>query len=88
VLQIARLHDKTDAPFRFRLGDRVAWKYRDGTASREVQGTITDGTCIYDVNGGARLPPIYVVTWDDGEKVTAAEMSLTLVRPPISDCPR
>jgi len=58
VIQIARLHNMTNAPLRFRLGDRVVWKHRDDAASRDVQGTIMDGTCIYNVNGGPRLPPI------------------------------
>jgi len=87
TIRIAKLRDRPDAPFRFRLGDRVAWKHHDGTAGDDVRGTITDGTCLYTVNGGTRLPPVYVVTCDDGQKITAAEMSLMLVRLPISDRP-
>ena len=87
MIRVARLGDDPPAPFRFRVGDRVAWKHYDGTAHEDVRGTITDGTCIYARNGGSRLPPIYVVTCDDGRKVTAAEMTLRLVRLPIGDDP-
>jgi hypothetical protein len=88
TIHVARLRDEPEAPFRFRLGDRVTWKHYDGTADREVQGIITDGTCIYTVNGGSRLPPIYVVTCGNGQKITAAEMTLMLVRLLVSEVPR
>ena len=86
-MRVARLGDDPEAPFRFRVGDKVAWKRRDGMADEEVQGTIVDGTCIYTADGGSRQPPIYVVACRDGEKFTAAEMTLMLVRLPLSEGP-
>jgi hypothetical protein len=54
----------------------------------QFQGTITDGTCIYPVNSGFRQPPIYVATCDNGQKITATDMTLMLVPSPISEGPR
>lgn len=86
--RIARLGDDPEAPFRFRLGDRVAWKRDDGTADAEARGIIADGTCIYSVDGGPYQPPIYVVRWNNGQVFSAAEMTLMLVRPLVSEGPR
>jgi hypothetical protein len=80
VTRVGRLGTDPQAPFRFRRGDKVAWKRPDGTADTEVQGRITDGTCIFTVSGGVRQPPIYVVMCENGQKITAAETTLVLVR--------
>src|SRR5690349_20734663 len=89
AIRVARLCDNpAEGPFRFRLGDRVGWRHHDGAADEEVRGTITDGTCIYAVNGGFRQLPIYIVTCDNGQKITAAEMTLVLVRSVTSKGPR
>ena len=87
TIRVGRLGHDREAPFRFRRGDRVAWKRYDGTADREAQGIIMDGTCIYMVNGGSRQPPIYVVACENGEKFTAAEMTLMLVPLSIAEGP-
>jgi hypothetical protein len=81
--RVGRLCDDPEAPFRFRLGDRVAWKRHDGTPDREVQGTIADGTCIYAMDDSTYQPPIYVVKCDNGQEFSAAEMTLMLVPLPI-----
>lgn len=86
AIRVARLRKHpVHGPFRFRFGDRVAWKRYNDTADEEVRGTIIEGTCVYALDGGARQQPIYVVACDNGRKVTAAEMTLMLVRPPASD---
>jgi hypothetical protein len=87
AIRIGRLGDDPEAPFRFRTGDRVAWKCHDGTADEDVQGTITDGTCIYTAGGGPHQPPIYVVKRDDGQEFSAAEMTLMVVPSPVSKGP-
>jgi hypothetical protein len=65
--RIAKLGDPgaTDAPFRFRKGDRVAWKRWDGSPDIEFSGEIVDGICEY-VPGGGSYRDRYVVRTKDG----------------------
>jgi hypothetical protein len=88
TVRVGRLGHDAEAPFRFRLGDRVAWKRYDDGTDCDAHGIIVDGTCLYMPESGTRQPPIYVVACKNGEKFTAAEMTLVLVRFPISEAPR
>ena len=86
-IRIGRLGQDADAPFRFRLGDRVAWKRYDDITDSEAHGIIVDGTCLYAAETGARQLPFYVVARRNGEKFTAAEMTLVLVQWPTFEAP-
>lgn len=42
----------SDAPFRFRIGDRVAWKKGDEAPDLDSVGVVVDGVWEYWVEGG------------------------------------
>ena len=58
-----------DAPFRFKKGDKVAWKRSDGSADIEFSGVIVDGLCEYLPGGGAYRDSLWL----------SAQMAFTLV---------
>ena len=53
------------APFRFHLGDEVAFRRNDGTPDPEMRGVIVEGTCEYQEGGGA-YNDVYEVKRSDG----------------------
>jgi len=63
------------APFRFRRGDRVAWKRLDGTPDPDYVGIIVDGLCEYLPSGGA-FRDRYVVERGDGLRFGAGHLDL------------
>jgi len=71
---LARLGD-LGAPFRFRKGDRVAWKRWDGSPDVEMSGLVVDGICEYVVGGGAYRDR-YVVQRKDGTHFAAGDLDL------------
>ncbi len=74
---LARLGDPEapDAPFRFRKGDRVAWKRWDGLPDREMSGVVVDGICEY-IPGGGAYRDRYLVERKDGFCFPADELDL------------
>jgi len=67
AVRIVRLGDPsaTDAPFRFKKGDRVAWRRWDGKPDLEFSGIVIDGHCEYVLGGGAYRDG-YVIERADG----------------------
>jgi hypothetical protein len=87
AIRVGKLSDDPEAPFRFRLGERVVSKRHDGSADKNAEGTITDGMCIYTVDTGQHRqhqPALYVVKCDNGKEFSAAETTLMLVPSPVS----
>ncbi len=64
-----------DAPFRFKQGDKVAWKRSDGSADVEFSGVVVDGLCEYLPGGGAYRDS-YVVERSDGFHFGAGHFDL------------
>ena len=75
--RLVRLGDPSahDAPFRFKKGDRVAWKRGDGSPDKEMSGVIVDGICEY-VPGGGAYRDKYIVQLSDGFYFGADELDL------------
>ena len=79
--RVVRLGDPnaTDAPFRFKKGDRVAWKRWDGSADPDFMGQVIDGVCEYLPGGGAYRDR-YVVQRKDGGFFGGGNLDLIAVR--------
>lgn len=77
---IARLGDP-GAPFRFRQGDRVAWRRWDGAPDLEFFGLVVDGICEY-VPGGGAYRDRYVVRREDGTYFAAGQPDLVRLEQP------
>lgn len=60
--RLARLGDPDapDAPFIFKIGDRVAWKRWDGSPDEDMSGVVIGGHCEY-VSGGWAYRSRYIV---------------------------
>ena len=80
AVRVVRLDDPAalDAPFRFKKGDRVAWRRWDGSTDPEFSGVIVDGVCEY-VPGGGAYRDRYVVERADDMRFGAAQLDLTRV---------
>jgi len=80
AIRVVKLGDPaaSDAPFRFKKGDRVAWRRWDGSADLEFSGVVIDGICEY-VPGGGAYRDRYVVERPDGLHFGAAQLDLTEV---------
>ena len=67
TIRVVRLGDPsaTDAPFRFKKGDRVAWRRWDGNPDPEFSGVVIDGLCEY-LQGGGAYRDSYIVERADG----------------------
>ena len=65
------------APFRFQLGDEVAWTRADGTPDPDPdkQGVIAAGTCDYQEGGGS-YNDVYEVKRRDGRFFRARSIDL------------
>jgi hypothetical protein len=76
--RLVRLGDPTaqDAPFRFKKGDRVAWKRWDGSPDEEMAGVVVDGICEYVPGGGAYRDTYIVQRKRDGFYFGADELDL------------
>lgn len=75
-MRTARLGDGDPyAPFRFHLGDEVAWRRDDGTPDPEMHGVIVGGTCEYQEGGGA-YSDVYEVKRSDGTLFRATSLQL------------
>jgi hypothetical protein len=68
----------SDAPFRFRRGDRVAWRRLDGSLDHDYVGVIVDGHCEYLAGGGA-YKDRYVVERADGRRFAGSHLDLVKV---------
>jgi hypothetical protein len=77
AMKIVRLGDagSWEAPFRFKKGDRVAWKRSDGSPDQEFSGIVVDGLCEY-VPGGGAYRDSYVVERSDGLHFGAGHFDL------------
>ncbi|MBI4590078.1 MAG: hypothetical protein HY725_14690 [Candidatus Rokubacteria bacterium] len=77
AVRVVRLGDPNalDAPFRFKKGDRVAWKRWDGSPDIEFSGTIVSGICEY-VPGGGAYRDRYVIERKDGFYFGADQLDL------------
>jgi hypothetical protein len=63
------------APFRFRRGERVAWKRWDGSADPAFSGVVIEGICEY-VPGGGAYRDRYVIRRSDGVLFGAGHLDL------------
>jgi len=75
----ARLGDPDcphDAPFVFRLGDRVTVKGSDESLDREQAGVIGAGFCQYQAGGGSYTAGYWVKRHKDGFYYLADEIDL------------
>ena len=63
------------APFRFHLGDEVAWRMNDGRPDPEDHGVVVGGTCEYQEGGGA-YSDVYEVQRSDGTRFNATWVQL------------
>jgi hypothetical protein len=79
-VRVVRLGDPSaaDAPFRFKRGDRVAWKRWDGSADPEFTGQVIDGVCEY-VPGGGAYRDRYVIQRQDGACFGGGDLDLVAV---------
>lgn len=68
----------SDAPFRFKRGDRVAWRRLDGSLDRDYVGVIVEGLCEYLAGGGA-YKDRYVVERADGLRFAGGHLDLVKV---------
>ena len=77
AVRVVRLGDPSapDAPFRFKKGDRVAWKRWDGKPDGEFAGVVVDGICEY-VSGGGAYRDRYVIQRADGLQFGAVSLDL------------
>jgi hypothetical protein len=80
TVRIARLGEPntSDAPFRFKRGDRVAWRRLDGSLDPDYVGVIVDGLCEYLAGGGA-YKDRYVVERADGLRFAGGHLDLVKV---------
>lgn len=77
--KIARLDDDPRVPFRFRKGDRVAWRNNDGTLDPEYRGVIVDGICEYQ-EGGGWYEDRYLVKRDDQFTFPAGHLDIVKLK--------
>lgn len=68
--------DAFDAPFKFKKGDRVAWKRWDGSPDEDMSGVVVDGHCEYVPGGGAYRDRYIVQRFKDGFHFAADELDL------------
>ena len=74
---MSRLGD-SEAPFRFKKGDRVAWRRFDSTIDFDHSGVVTDGICEHQPGSGY-FHATYVVRRSDGSSFGADQHFLVRI---------
>lgn len=76
-----KLSENPDAPFVFRIGERVAWRRADGSVHPEFRGAVVEGKGTFEIPGGARSA-CYWVERADGRVFGARELDLVRISEP------